>query len=372
MYARSAVPLLLVIAACGGESAGFGAPRTVPREQRPTQWDAPVRERLGMSEPKAQAAWSATTPAGWEQLPAQPSRFRDLLFRVAGQPDTECYLTGGVGGGVAGNMRRWYVDQAGRTEVPAAESLPLVELGDRPARLVELTGTISGKPDQGMLLAFASQGDVVTTLKFTGPASVVTAQKDNFLALARSIRRDAGATAPAATAGAPATGELPSGHPTTGNATTGNASAGDAAAARPSAAPFVAEVPAGWQVKADSPRPLHHTFGAEGEIYVSQLGGAPRAMLDIWRGEMSLPPLSDAEFAALPKVPMLGGEALLLDLAGEFRSMMGKQIPAARMLVAALHDGTTITFAKLVGTAADVQAQTDAFRAFCASLRRAP
>ena len=47
-------------------------------------------------------------------------------------------------------------------------------------------------------------------------------------------------------------------------------------------------------------------------------------------------------------------------------------LPGARMLLAARADGGTITFCKLVGTAADVATQVDAFRAFCGSVRRAP
>jgi hypothetical protein len=95
-------------------------------------------------------------------------------------------------------------------------------------------------------------------------------------------------------------------------------------------------------------------------------------MLDIWRGEVGAGNATDAEFAAVGKVPMLGGEAALLDVAGDFRSMSNKQIAGARILVAALELGGAITFAKLVGKAADVEAQRPAFLQFCKSLRRQP
>ena len=498
-----AVAVLFALAACHKQEAAFGVPRVLPKEQRETQWDASLRDRMGMSASQAKPAgdWAATVPVGWEQLPSQPSRFRDLLFRVAGQPDTECYLTGGVGGGVAMNMQRWYVQQAGRSEAPAPETLPLVDFGGNPARLAEIVGTIGGKPDQAMLIVFGSQGDVVTTLKFTGPASVVLPEKDNFLALAKSVRRGGAADAAAAppppaswqatvppgweqlpsqpsrfrdllfrvagqpdtecylTAGvgggvamnlqrwyvqqagraeAPAAESLPTaqlgdrqgrlaeivgtigGKPDqamlivfaaqgdvvstlkfTGPAavvlaekdhflelarTVRQGGAGGAGNAPPlpenhsptppptaphaAAAPFVAKAPAGWTVKTDSPRLLHHTFGTDGEVYVSQLGGTPRQMFDIWRGEMGGQPLDDRQFAALEKLPMLGGEGLLMDMTGEFRSMTGKQINAARMLVGAFTDGGSITFVKLVGAAAEVEAQVTGFKEFCASLRR--
>ena len=73
---------------------------------------------------------------------------------------------------------------------------------------------------------------------------------------------------------------------------------------------------------------------------------------------------------ALEKLPMLGAEGLLMDVSGEFRSMTGKQIPNARLLVAAFSDGNSITFVKLVGPAAEVEPQVKGFREFCSSLRR--
>jgi len=107
-------------------------------------------------------------------------------------------------------------------------------------------------------------------------------------------------------------------------------------------------------------------------VYVSQIGGTLQQNVDIWRGEMGQGPMDAAGMAALPTVSMLGGQAVLLDQAGDFRSMTGKQMPGARMLVAALQDGSAVVFAKLVGRADDTAAQIDAFRAFCATVRRAP
>jgi hypothetical protein len=354
----------------------------VPAEKRPTVWGAPAKERLAlpdMSAPQGRGdagggavAFAATTPAGWEQLP--PKQFRDLRWRVAGQEANECWFTAGVGGGLQANLTRWY-SQAGRQDVQPAESMPLVELAGRPARLLELEGTIDGKPEQGMLVAFAVEGDMVTTLKMTGPKALVAVQKESMLAVAKSIRpaqpgevkpppaaKDAGtgqAPPPARGAGDPHGDPhgglgLPPGH------------------GGPTAAPFTATIPAGWTAKAGSPRALHHAFGQGGEVYVAQLGGTIKPMLDMWRGEVSLPALSDAEFTALPKVPMLGGDAVLLDQRGDLRSMTGAEVKGARVLIAVHLGGGTVTFAKLFGRAEDVEAQVEPFKAFCASLRRAP
>src|SRR5204863_4050338 len=104
-------------------------------------------------------------------------------------------------------------------------------------------------------------------------------------------------------------------------------------------APFTATVPPGWKPKTGTPRWLHHSFGSDGEVYVGQLGGSAKQNLDIWRNEVSLPHLSDAEFQALPKIAFLGEDSVLLDMKGNFQSMSGKQIQNARVLVAARSEG---------------------------------
>ena len=47
---RPLVPFaLLAFAACGGkDTAEFQAPRQLPKDQRPTVWDATAKERLGL------------------------------------------------------------------------------------------------------------------------------------------------------------------------------------------------------------------------------------------------------------------------------------------------------------------------------------
>jgi len=302
-------------------------------------------------------------PAGWNELPGQPARFRDRLWRLADDGEAECYLTNGVGGGVAGNLSRWY-GQFGIQEPAAVESLPVIEFAGRPGRLLELSGTYIDKPGYGMLLAFASQGDMVTTLKFTGPVTTVQAHKDEFLELARTLRASSASPMPSAPP-IERGQQMPDGHPPVAG--------GAERDTEPPPSPFTAAVPAGWQPVPGSQRLMHHSFGDGGEVYVSQLGGGMRAMLDIWRGEiMGLGQLSDEEFAAIATVPMLDGEGSLLDVAGDYRSMGGKQIEGGRLLVAAQEDGGSIVFAKMFGKATDVEAQRQAFLQFCASLRRRP
>jgi hypothetical protein len=338
-----------------------------------------TRDRLGvpdMGSPKAAkespgganagSQVVSKTPAGWLELPANPARFRNAVWQVSGQPESDCYLTLGVGGGVDGNLRRWYESQFGMSSTPAREALAPIDFMGRQGRLAELEGTFAGKPNWGALIAFFSEGDRVTSLKFTGPIAVVKGNRKQFLALAQSVRTASAspnASAPPIEPGQ----QMPPGHvPVNG---------GTNASPNPAPSPFTASIPAGWSAKAGSRRMLHHTAGKGTEVYVSQLGGTLRQTLDIWRGEVSvggrpLGPLTDEEFKSLPRALFLGDDALVMDLAGDFAGMAGSKIANARLLVAARLDGTTITFCKLVGPQDEVAAQRSAFEQFCVSIRR--
>jgi hypothetical protein len=329
-------------------------------------WEASLRDRLGIRSmgaakaPKAAgSAVRATTPNGWEELPANPQRFRNAVWRVQGAPQTDCYLTVGVGGGVAFNLQRWYVSQFGMAAAPDVEALPQVAFCGQQGRLVELEGTMGQKPEWAALIAFFSEGDQVTSLKFTGPQAAVSGERDAFLSLAASIRLvEGGAAAGTASPGPVDPSQaIPPGHAPIG-----------ASASAP--APYTAKVPGGWKAKAGSRRILHHTFGANSEVYIGQLGGELRQMLDIWRFELQLEAMTDAEFAALPKAAFLGDDAVLMELAGDWRGMTGAQIDGARLLVAARLDGDAITFCKLVGAGDEVAAQRAAFVQFCGSVRK--
>jgi hypothetical protein len=381
---------LAALGACSGPTkVEFGPARVVAKEQRPMVWSADQETRLGiqamgpasagMQGPQGKGApgkvWVGDTPAGWEVAPANPSSFRDAVWRVTGQPDVEAWLTASTTGPVGTNLDRWYKEQFGATEVPKLEALPVADLAGKPGRLAEIKGAFrgrSGAPKAGFatLIVFSTDGGVVTSsLKMIGPEAVVLGKKDEFLALAKSLRT---ATAsPDAKAPPIQPGQkMPEGHPPVGGGD--DPHAGTGAPPVPAAkSPFTATAPAGWTAKAGSTKALHHTFGKDGEVYVSQLGGTLKSSLDIWRGEMGVQkPITDEEFAALPKIAFLGEDAVMLDLSGDMNGMV-RQLKGARMLLAARIDGGTITFCKLAGPAADVAAQVDAFRAFCGSVRRA-
>ena len=366
---------LPVLGSCGADAVEFGPEREVSKDARNIVWGAKLRDRLDIRPMGPASAGqqpsrriTARTPPGWVERPAT-SQFRDAVWQVSGEPDTDCYLTIGVGGGVPGNLARWYRNQFGMQEVPAAGSLLQIPFAGRQGRLCELEGTFNGKPDQAGLIAFFADGPQVTSLKFTGPKDVVASNRDAFLALAQSIRLDGSTEG----GGQPVTGAagdgssgaagpiepgatMPPNHPPTGP---------DAIAVE---SPFVVDAPDGWQPVAGSHRVLHHKIG-EAEVYVSQMGGKLNQLLGVWRGEMGQGPIAEAEVAALPKVQFLGDDAVMMDLTGTYRGMTN-EIAEARLIVVARRDNAAVTYCKFVGPTDEVSAQRDAFLAFCASIRR--
>jgi hypothetical protein len=136
-------------------------------------------------------------PDGWKKLP--PKQFRDANFTLERDPSVECFLTvmPGGGGGLVGNVSRWY----GQMKQPAPQAgaitkLPKIEMFKREATLVELTGTFIGrggapKENYGFLAAYLELPGTTLTLKMTGPAEVVSAERDNFVRVAASLRLDA-------------------------------------------------------------------------------------------------------------------------------------------------------------------------------------
>jgi hypothetical protein len=331
--------LLFLCAAACGEAADFGAPLRLQPEQRPTIWDAPTKSRLGVREmapPKPAVKFTATAPQGFAPVAAS-GQFRDLEWKVDGDDAIECYFAADVGGGVTGNIHRWY-GQFGLPPVPP-DGLPRVPFAGDPGSLLELSGSYRGSADFAMLLVFKNRGEAVTSLKMIGPMAKVAAARDRFLALAAAIR--AGGATPAA--------GPPGGMPQASHGGGGQ---------------FTSAAPADWQAQT-SGRELHHKFGAAGEVYVSAMGGSLSDHVNVYRQAMALPRLSDAEITALPRCAMLGGEGVWLDTTGSLGSRAGM-----RQIVALFDHGGGITAAKLVGTEPDVAGQLEAFRAFCTQLRR--
>ncbi len=108
------------------------------------------------------------------------------------------------------------------------------------------------------------------------------------------------------------------------------------------------------------------------ECYVAELAGTAGGALanfNRWASQVGQPALSEAAFAALPTITVLGRPAPVLDLTGTYVGMGETHQPENRLLGTLVTEGSRTFFVKLVGPATEVAGQRDAFIAFCESLR---
>ena len=177
-------------------------PAEVPASSAPVH-TCPDMASTSVGAPNATArpatlAWQA--PDGWVDAGTKGLRLANFTMGPAGE--AECYVTvlGGTAGGVAMNVNRWRA-QIGLPEATEQEiaALPTVSMLGGEAVLVDVEGTYGGMTDDvhtgadsresyKLLGAIAQRPNDAVFVKMTGPAGVVAAERDNFLAFAGSIR----------------------------------------------------------------------------------------------------------------------------------------------------------------------------------------
>jgi hypothetical protein len=185
-------------------------------------------------------------------------------------------------------------------------------------------------------------------LKMTGPEEVIGKEVEAFHALARSFRSRS---------------QMPPSSP---------ASDAIGSPAADSAGGIRWTAPATWQRAPErATRTVSFFIDPEKtvECYVTILGGdAGGALANVnrWRGQMSQPSISDADLAAFPRIPMLGGEAILAEISHGERDK-GGALDTQMLAVVGSLEGRTV-FVKVTGPRALVESQREAFVAFCKSL----
>lgn len=386
---------LALSAACGdaGPTAEIAARRTASRASRPVVLGAGARERFEMPEQHGGSEASDdlfdyALPEGWKVL--APTRDRFLNLSPAGDPDASCYMSflPGDAGGMEANVNRWRT-QLGAEPLSgeAIAALPTVPLLRREGKLVEVTGTYTGM-GQAPRTGFALIGVAVVEpngslfLKFTGPAPLVAAERERFLAFARSLSvaddhgqvhgPDDGHDHAAQAEESVAEGTEIETHQ---SQATSAEQRSDPSPAE-SAGALGWKTPAGWtQAPPRMMREVTFTFAGGGECYVTRLGGDAgglRMNLDRWRDQIGLGPLDDEAFAALERVQALGQEVPVFEAAGTFKGMDGKEKKDQGMLGVAVIRAHDSLFVKLTGPAGAVRAERANFLAFVVSLEERP
>lgn len=323
----------------GGSMTGHGA--------------APAAD-AGASEP---APLAFSLPAGWQELAG--SSLRPINLRPAGHPDAECYVTllAGDGGGMVANLDRWR-KQLGLDPLQPGEvdELPELAMLGGTAKLIDIEGAYSGMGDDAragwaLVGAVLLQPGAAVFVKMTGPADVVQAEREAFLAFCSSLREPG---AGAASASAPGSG------------------APGAAGPVGSAGPLAWKVPAGWRVgEPRSMRLVSFDIGQASECYVTLLrgdGGGLVANLDRWRSELGLEATTPDEVAAMQRLPALGVESVLFEGVGTYSSMGGAPREDQKVLGAICLRGDDSVFVKMIGPREEVTARRDEFLAFVTSL----
>lgn len=378
-----ALTTVLVAAAtligCGGKDSSEVTVR--PIEPAATSAVQPAgassAQRFGMTRPAPSAlsamapagAFTAETPSGWQ--PVQPSSARPLNYQVGRDPNAEAYFTtlSSGGGGLVANVNRWRT-QMSLPELTEDEvaALPKKPLLGHDAVYVNLDGTFSSmgsepKQNYKLLGLIALDGDTAYFAKMTGPAPILEGQEDQFLAWAASIKE--GTDPHAGLSGDPHAAADP--HAGISGMDMGT----DLTAWR-------WQAPDTWNKAPDRPmRLVTYTSGPENqnEVYIAELGG-PAGGVDMninrWRQQMGQPPLSPDEIAALPTVPVMGQDAPIVEIEGDFTDdMRGLNIDTALMYGAIVPVGDRTLFVKMVGPKDAMAAEKDNFLNFTRSITQA-
>jgi hypothetical protein len=347
-----------------GDDRAIETVKTV--KAQPANLDATSAERFGYrSDPSAEAAGRPTfvyeTPTGFEPVPTTPLRV--VNFKVDGDSGVECYLSPVDSNDVVANVNRWRAQmRLDPLDAKAIEALPRTNLLGLTGTLVDIEGTYAAmgsapKADYGLLGIFAAMPGAGMSLKMIGPKADVVAARERFLELANSLRIQW----PEATG--------------TASGENGEAKTPPPAADEPTPENLRWTLPAEWsETKPSEYRLMTFTMAnsPNSECWLIALGGKGGGVEDNlkrWRRELRQEPLSTAEVAQLPRVPMLGREAVTIEVHGPYQGMAGPAIDDAIMLGAICELDSWTLFVKMVGPAAEIETQRNAFKELCASLR---
>ena len=318
--------------------------------------------------PQAAPQFTCDVPDGWKKLP--PKQFRDINFTLERDSSVACYLTvmPGGGGGLARNLTRW----RGQMSQPALspeeiQALPKVQMFGRDAVFVEMTGTfVGGKKDYGFLAAYLELPGSALTLKMTGPAALVAAEKDNFIKVAGTLRLDADHS-----------GASPHGGASNGGANSGSAGGTDGIGSGMATGKsgFTWNVPNGWTAGRERNMrivTLHPEGNKDAQCYVSLFngdGGGLVLNVNRWLDQVGGAQLKSTEIAGLPTIDMLGAKGVLVESYGNFSGMGSADKKGAGLLgIVCMFDGRAM-FVKFIGPADLVKREKEKFLEFSRSLR---
>lgn len=312
--------------------------------------------------PRAEAPAAAARPhVHWDKLPAgwreeSSSGNRAATFSITGADGKRAEVAAigfpGMGGSDLQFVNLWR-DQLGLAPLTEDELPKLVQpavIAGADGKLFDITGarkSDDAKPADRIIVALHKTEGTSWFIKMTGDPALVEQQKPAFLSFLKSISlhmesHDA-PERPATTTSAPPSGA--SGKP-----------------------PWTA--PAHW--KALAPGAMQAAkFSIDGKaevtaVFLSGMGGALKANLDRWRGQLSLAPSAESEVDQQAKpFAELGTGARIVELSGT----TAQDGNPANMFVLVVPSGNGTWFYKLMGEKSIVAKEKDALVAFVKSAK---
>lgn len=307
-----------------------------------------------------------TAPAAWR--PKGGSTMRKGSYAV-GPQDSPADLgitafPGDVGGDLA-NLNRWRA-QLQLPPIEASElagALTPLEANGLKMLIADIDG--SGDNAQKMLGAIVPFNGATWFFKLVGPAAVVAAEKDAFLAMLRTVKvaEASAAAAVPPTASAAAAPNAPAPAPSD----MANTAVRTASGPEPTWT-----APAHWQsITASAMRKATYRVtddaGATAELAVTAFPGdvgGELANVNRWRGQLQLPPIGEAELpAAISRLNVNGHSVAIVEITG------GTADAPQRLLGAFLPVGGATWFFKFTGPPALIEREKNAFLALVKSIQ---
>lgn len=331
--------------------------RPRPRASVPPQGTDAYRLRLSSQLPQMEF-FKFDLPDGWTRT--KPTANRNPNFAVKAAPDVQVYTTviaPKAGNTLVGNLARWYRQMsldADSVDEKTVAALPEIRFVGRPAHLVDLRGTFrtrGGKTvEQARLLAYLQElPNAFVTLKMVGPGKEVDALEADFRALATSFKPNMG-----------------------GHASRSGGAHGTPPQSAPRSSPVRWKAPGTWSTEPPNSfllaafRPKDHPTT---RCTISRAGGDMTMNLDRWRRQMSLGPMSPADVAKLPTRKVLGQNAFVVTMDGDFAGAMRQPaMKGARLLGLIVVRAGESLFVKMLGPKDVMEKEAENFFALCDSL----
>ncbi|MCP5071059.1 MAG: hypothetical protein GY946_31230 [bacterium] len=336
----------------------------------PVPPDISPAERLGLARAAEQGGgkprYEGTVPTDWKPLAVRPGQMRDESYEVPGDPPAEVIVLVDRLSPLLANINRWR-GQMGAAPLAESELESLViEAAGQTGYLVDVAGTFSGmgggeRKDQRFIGLIVQAKDHTLSVRLLGAKATVDTHASGFRDYVASLR-----LSKAAAHG--------------GHAAGGHAAGGHGAG--PSTAP-AADVrwtlPSGWVEEPPTGGPRIMSFRVPGVpepgldialMRFADTAGGLGPTLEMWAGNAGRPPLEKDEIGALERFPLLGSEAVFVDMRGAKVLEAGKDSEPTMLLACLVYLDDGVIVARVWAREADLEPQREAFIAFCKSWRR--